>query len=102
MRAHGVRFALFPTRDWVEIPIINFDRVVEYISSCLHSDTPILLHCLDGTNRTPTFAAAVLCHARGMNVDAALAAVHRARATASPTAEQEDSLRLWYRLRHKD
>lgn len=101
-QAHGVRLALFPTRDWVAIPLNNFDRVVEFVSSCLKSATPILLHCLDGTNRAPTFAAAILCHVRGMNVDTALAAVHRARTGASPTPEQEDSLRLWYSLRCKD
>lgn len=101
-QTHGIRFVLVPTRDWVEIPVANFDRVVAVVSSCLNTATPILLHCLAGINRAPTFAAAVLCHARGMTVDTALAVVTRARVAAKPTPEQEISLRLWYSLRCKE
>jgi atypical dual specificity phosphatase len=98
-QACGVRLVTVPTRDWVEIPIAIFDRVVELISSCLDSDTPVLLHCLAGLNRAPTVAAAALCHIRGMSVDKALATVKRARSAAKPTPEQEVSLRVWFSLR---
>ncbi len=99
-RAHGIRLVSVPTRDWVEIPLANFDRVVAVVSSCLNSALPVFLHCLAGINRAPTFAAAVLCQVRGVTVDAALAAVIRARANAKPTPEQENSLRLWYKVRY--
>lgn len=95
----GVRLVLVPTQDWVEIPAANFDRVVEVVSACLRSATPVLLHCLAGINRAPAFAAAVLCHARKISADAALAFVKRARAAAKPTPEQEKSLRLWVKMR---
>lgn len=95
----GIRYIAVPTRDWVEIPVANFDRAVDVVSGCLHSATPVFLHCLAGINRAPTVAAAVLCHVRGITVDDALAAVIRARAAAKPTPEQEISLRLWYRVR---
>ncbi len=97
-QAYGIHLISIPTRDWVEIPIANFDSVVTAVSSCLDSGTPVLLHCLAGMNRGPTFAAAVLCRTRGMTVDAALAAVTRSRAAAKPTPQQEKSLRLWYRV----
>ena len=100
-QALGVRFNWVPTRDWVQIPVSLFDRVVEIISADMHSGTPVLLHCLAGINRAPTFAAAVLCQARGMAVDQALAAVKERRAAAKPTSEQEKSLRIWYDLRCK-
>ncbi len=95
----GIRYVLVPTRDWVAIPAANFDRVVEVVSDCLHSATPVFLHCLAGINRAPTFAAAVLCQVRGLTVEAALKAVTQVRVAAKPTPEQETSLRLWYRMR---
>lgn len=98
-RLLGVRLIPVPTADWVEIPILNFDRVVEVICSCLDAGHPVLLHCLAGLNRAPTFAAAVLCRRQGMDVDSALADIHRARPAARPTPEQEKSLRQWYALR---
>jgi len=98
-QALGVRLLSVPTPDWVDIPIINFDRVVKVICTCLDAEQPVLLHCLAGLNRAPTFAAAVLCRLRGMDVDSALAAVQRARPAAKPTPEQEKSLRSWQGLR---
>jgi hypothetical protein len=98
-QAYGVQFIQAPTQDWVAIPAASFDRVVEIVSSCLQSATPVLLHCYAGLNRAPTYAAAVLCHARRMDVDTALAIVGRARPAARPTPEQEKSLREWYRMR---
>lgn len=98
---YGVCLYGVPTRDWVQIPISNFDRVVACISACLEAATPVLLHCLAGINRAPAFAAAVLCQTRGMNVDNAIAAVKCVRAAAKPTPEQEASLRFWYRMRCK-
>jgi len=98
-QAHGVRLVLVPTRDWVEIPVSNFDRVVEVVFSCSDTSTPVLLHCLAGVRRAPTFAAAVLCHSRGMNVDTALGVVNHARTAAKPILEQEISLRSWFDLR---
>ena len=100
-QALGVRFNWVPTRDWVQIPVSLFDGVVEIVSADLNSGTPVLLHCLAGDNRAPTFAAAVLCKRRRMNVDNALAAVINRRASARPTPEQETSLRIWYDLRCK-
>lgn len=98
-QAHGVRLVPVPTPDWVEIPTACFDRVVEVVSACLGSGTPVLLHCLAGINRAPTVAAAVLCHLRKMNVDAALGGVRRVRVATKPTPDQELSLRLWVNLR---
>jgi len=100
-QSYGVRIYWIPTRDWVQIPVTNFDRVVEVVSASLNSATPVLLHCLAGINRAPTFAAAVLCQTRVMDVDNAIAIVKCVRASAKPTFEQEDSLRLWYCLRCK-
>jgi len=98
-QAHGVHLIPIPTPDWVEIPIVRFDRAVEVVSGCLGSSTPVLLHCLAGINRAPTVAAAVLCHLRKMNVDVALGAVKRVRVAAKPTPDQELSLRSWVNLR---
>lgn len=97
---YGVCLYGVPTHDWVQIPIVNFDCVVECICSCLETATPVLLHCLAGINRAPAFAAAVLCQIRGMDVDNALAAVKCLRNASKPTPEQEESLRLWYRIRY--
>ena len=93
-QVHGVRLYWVPMRDWVQIPVTHFDRVVEAVSTGLNSGTPVLLHCLAGINRAPTFAAAVLCQIRGMNVDSALAVVKSRRVSAKPSFEQENSLRL--------
>jgi len=98
-QALGVTFIRVPTPDWVEIPVAVFDRAVEVVGTCLQSNDPILLHCLAGLNRAPTVAAAVLCRTRTMGVEAALAAVKRARPAARPTPEQEKSLRLWFNMR---
>ena len=98
-QAHDVRLVPVPTPDWVEIPIVRFDRVVEVVSACLDASTPLLLHCLAGINRAPTLAAAVLCYRQQMNVDAALGVVKGARVAAKPTPDQEFSLRSWANLR---
>ena len=95
----GVRLVPVPTPDWVGIPLISFDRVVAVICTCLERDQPVLLHCLAGLNRAPSFAAAVLCRRQGMDVDSALANVQRVRPAARPTPEQEKSLRQWQALR---
>ncbi len=100
-QALGIRLYWVPTRDWVQIPVTCFDRVVEIVSDGLNKGTSVLLHCLAGINRAPTLAAAVLCHTRGTNVDQALAVVGSRRAAAKPTPEQEKSLRIWYDLRCK-
>ena len=100
-QAHGVRFYCIPTRDWVQIPVTHFDRVVALVSASLNLGIPVLLHCLSGINRAPTMAAAVLCQTRGLNVDKALAVVKCKRASAKPTPEQESSLRSWFHLRCK-
>lgn len=99
--ALGIRFNWVPTRDWVQIPVSIFDRVVDSVSADLNSGIPVLLHCLAGINRAPTFAAAVLCKMGGMNVDKALASVKDRRVSAKPTHEQKKSLRIWYDLRCK-
>ena len=98
-RLSGVRLVPVPTPDWIGIPLISFDRVVAVICTCLERDQPVLLHCLAGINRAPTFAAAVLCRRQGMDVDSALATVQRIRPAARPTPEQEKSLRQWQSLR---
>ena len=95
----GVTFVRVSTPDWVEIPAAVFDRAVEIVSTCLQSNEAVLLHCLAGLNRAPTVAAAVLCRLRALGVEAALAAVKRARPAARPTPEQEKSLRLWFDMR---
>jgi len=98
-RLLGVRLVPVPTPDWIGIPFIGFDRVVAVICTCLERDQPVLLHCLAGLNRAPSFAAAVLCRRQGMDVDSALATVQRVRPAARPTPEQEKSLRQWHALR---
>ncbi|MDF1593557.1 MAG: dual specificity protein phosphatase [Desulfobacterales bacterium] len=98
-RLLGVRLVPVPMPDWVGIPLIGFDRVVALICSCLDAGQPVLLHCLAGINRAPTFAAAVLCRRQGIDVDSALATVQRVRPAARPTSEQEKSLRQWQALR---
>jgi len=98
-QAFGVRLVPVPTPDWVGIPLTGFDHVVEVIYTCLNAGQPVLLHCLAGLNRAPSFAAAVLCRYQGMDVDSALAAVQRVRPAARPTPEQEKSLRQWQALR---
>ncbi len=97
----GVRVVPVPTPDWVAIPAGHFDRVVEEVCSCLEKGTAVLVHCLAGINRAPTFAAAVLCHRYGLTVEEALAAVRRARPTAAPTPEQAASLRAWAERRKR-
>ena len=98
-QAYGVRLYWVPTRDWVQIPVTHFDRVVALVSANLKLDIPVLLHCLAGINRAPTMAAAVLCKTRRLNVDKALAVIKCKRASAKPTPEQESSLRSWFHLR---
>ncbi|MEW6674165.1 MAG: dual specificity protein phosphatase [Thermodesulfobacteriota bacterium] len=100
-QALGVRLITVATPDWIEIPILNFDRVVEEVCTSLRTEQPVLLHCLAGLNRAPTLAAAVVCRLYETDVDAALAAVHHARPAARPTPEQEKSLRQWHALRCK-
>lgn len=100
-RALGIEVVAVPTPDWVGIPAARFEEVVEVVSSCLDAGQPVLLHCLAGINRAPTYAAAVLCRRRGLTLEAAIAAIRRARPAAAPTPEQEVSLRAWLRLRKR-
>jgi predicted protein tyrosine phosphatase len=97
-RGLDVEVVAVPTPDWVGIPAAHFERVVEAVSSCLDAGRPVLLHCMAGINRAPTYAAAVLCRRRGLTVEAAVATIRRVRPAAAPTPEQEASLRAWLRL----
>ncbi len=97
----GVVFFALPTTDWIAIPFAGFDQAVTVIGEHRAAGRSVLLHCLAGQNRSPTVAAAVLCHASGATVDDALAAIRRVRFISAPTDEQEKSLRRWYDLRFR-
>lgn len=98
-RTRGVCFVALPTTDWIAIPLARFDAVLALIVQERAAGNGVLLHCLAGQNRTPTIAAAVLCHGSGATVEAALAAIRRVRLISAPTDEQEKSLRRWVDLR---
>jgi protein-tyrosine phosphatase len=91
----GVEFCVFPTEDWVAIPTERFARVVDVLLDARRQGRTILLHCVAGVNRAPTFAAAALCVREGMGVDEAVARVRAARPIATPTPEQLASLHTW-------
>lgn len=93
----GVEHLAFPTNDWIGIPPRQFDQVVEAVAGQRAAGRAVLLHCLAGINRAPTFATAVLCKRDGLSVDEALRRVRAARPGAAPTPEQLASLRTWLR-----
>lgn len=97
----GVEFIALSTTDWIRIPFERFDRAVTVIGEHRAAGRRVLLHCLAGQNRAPTVAAAVICHASGVAVDEALAAIRQVRLVSAPTEEQEKSLRRWVDLHRR-
>src|SRR5712691_6459576 len=88
----GVETVVLPTRDWTAIPAERFDAVVAAVMAHRAAGRTVLLHCLAGVNRSPTFACAILCQRDGLSIKEALARVRDARRAASPTFEQLASL----------
>ncbi|MCC7368528.1 MAG: dual specificity protein phosphatase family protein [Chloroflexi bacterium] len=93
--ALGVRLIPYPTVDWEEIAAGRFSAVVREIQTQHRMGRTVLLHCIMGINRAPTFAAAFLCWRDNLPVDDALARVRHARPTMDPTRDQVNSLRAW-------
>ena len=91
----GIEFVTLPTEDWVAIPADRFTAVVDEVLARRAAGQSLLLHCLAGVNRAPTFAAAVLCRRDGLSAEEAVARVRAARPAASPTPEQMASLQHW-------
>lgn len=92
-----VEFLAFPTEDWVEIPVERFTTVVDAVLSRQRVGRTVLLHCVAGVNRAPTFAVAVLCRSYGLSVEEALRRVYAVRSAIAPTEAQIASLRAWLR-----
>jgi predicted protein tyrosine phosphatase len=94
----GVATVALATQDFEAIPFERFEVVTATVLAWLEARRTVLLHCLSGVNRAPTFAIALLCHRDGLSVDAALDRVRTARPQAAPTAPELASLRSWLAL----
>jgi hypothetical protein len=97
--ALGVEFLTYPTVDWEEIAPHRFSAVVASVLHHHASGHRVLLHCVAGLNRAPTFAAALLCHRDGLSVDEAMARIRAVRPAIAPTVDQIASLRRWIAAR---
>lgn len=93
----GVEHHAFPTRDQVQIPARQLNQVARAVLHARQQGKTVLLHCLAGINRAPTYAAAVLRLRDGLDADEAVRRVRAQRPNASPTPEQLQSLRDWSR-----
>lgn len=94
----GVETVMLPTRDFEAIPFERFDVVTVAVLARLAAQRTVLLHCLSGVNRAPTFATAILCQRDGLTIEAALDRVRTARPQAAPTTAELASLRSWLAL----
>jgi len=94
----GVETVVLPTRDFEAIPFERFEAVTEVVLAKLAAQRTVLLHCLAGVNRAPTFATAILCQRDGLTIEAALNRVRLARPRAAPTIDELASLRSWLAL----
>ena len=93
--ALGIETLVLPTRDYVAIPFERFEAVSEAVLSRLSVQRSVLLHCLSGVNRAPTFALAILCLRDRVPVDVALSRLRSVRPRVDPTPEELTSLRGW-------
>jgi protein-tyrosine phosphatase len=91
----GLETFVLPTRDYVAIPFERFEAVTSTVLASLAAARSVLLHCLSGVNRAPTFALAVLCRRDGLSVEEALGRLRVIRPRVAPTMEELDSLRSW-------
>jgi predicted protein tyrosine phosphatase len=95
----GIRFVAYPTVDWEEISAERFAAVVAAVTSHQESGRRVLLHCIAGLNRAPTFAAALLSLRDAMTPDEAVQRIRQVRPAIAPTEDQLRSLRRWIELR---
>ncbi|KNC52069.1 dual specificity protein phosphatase 9 [Thecamonas trahens ATCC 50062] len=87
--------------DMPDVPIINhFDYGVSFVADALASDPTarVLVHCQHGQSRSVTLLAAFLMTKHGMEVEAALAAITRARPVAEPNEGFVLQLKLYAAL----
>lgn len=75
----------------------HFERVAQFIETALSKDKGVLVHCMAGVSRSPTFVAAWLIKCRGMSAADAVALVVKQRSSAQPRPEFVNQLIQWDR-----
>ncbi|MHB8695182.1 MAG: protein-tyrosine phosphatase family protein [Solirubrobacteraceae bacterium] len=98
----GIEESRIRLEDFGGLPATYLDEAVYEVSSWLDEGARTYVHCRAGWQRSATVAAAVVSARQGLDPDAALEFVQRAKPTADPLPHQRDDLHQWYAKRAPD
>eukprot|EP00049_Salpingoeca_infusionum_P025986 m.23033 g.23033 ORF g.23033 m.23033 type:complete len:368 (+) comp8443_c0_seq1:588-1691(+) len=84
----GVQYCCIPIRDsWNQNIVSHFDEAFAFINSCKQAGGRILVHCVAGISRSPSFAIAYLMQHEGMSLFDAYSLVKSRRPSISPNLD---------------
>lgn len=96
----GVAYLQLDQDDGVEIPLERLDLFAAWMAIQCQHGRHLLIHCGAGVSRSATFCTVALMLASGgVPWDECLAAVRKARPSASPAAPLTLSVLRWYAAR---
>jgi protein-tyrosine phosphatase len=91
-KRQAVNYMHFFAKDDRPVTIGQFDAVIDAIAENVRRGT-VLVHCMEGMCRAPSFAAAYMFCVGFKNLDGALAEIERLRPFISPPGILFDSIR---------
>jgi len=88
-RSCGIEFVSFPIEDRsVPASVHEFGKLIDRLHALLAADKHLAVHCRAGIGRSSLIAAALLIE-NGFSVEAAFAAVERARGVQVPDTDEQ-------------
>jgi protein-tyrosine phosphatase len=85
--------------DFGNLPAQAIEEAVRIVNGWLDQDLPTYLHCRAGWQRSAALAAGVIAVREGLDIDAALEAVHQRKPSANPLPHQREDLHRWWSSR---
>lgn len=73
----------------------HFDKVYEFINSCIENNGKILIHCAAGISRSSTCTLVYLIKKEKMSFDKGLELIRKGRACAWPNNGFTKQLKIW-------
>ena len=98
---HSIKYMHEPLPDHEAPSVMQVERCLEFIDSCLREQHAVLVHCAVGKGRSGTIIAAYLVKFRGLSDKKALSIIRRIR-PGSVEREQETFLSRLYYMWHEN
>jgi predicted protein tyrosine phosphatase len=92
----GIAESRLPLTDYGGLPATELEAAVRTVGGWLDEGERAYVHCRAGWQRSAAVAAGVIAVRTGMDIDDAVAYVHRRKPSADPLPHQRADLRRWW------